>query len=269
VRGKAHTFKFEKSSNVNTSKPGEKVHMDLSGPFVPTLGGKIYRALFLDEKSDVVTTTLLSKKSDQADALENYRILMKAQYGVDVKVEKSDGGGEYTSNEHKRECLDRGVEQRFSSPYTPEQNGKAERKNRTLDEAISTVMFESGAPSQMWGEANEWVTFTCTHNNIPKFKSESGEFVSRLNILRGDETKFDPENFRIFGTEAWAYIPKQIRQGPKSHIRMKATQCIFLGYMTEMKAYRPWDIENGKVIRAAFQHVVTNEDSFPWKDKRN
>ena len=265
VKGKIHTFPFKTVKDHTKYGPGEKVHMDLSGPFVPSQGGKRYRALYLDDRSDVVHSSLLLTKDQQADALEGYRAMMKAQYGVDIKVEKSDGGGEYISNHHQEECKEAGIKQEFSSPYAQQQNGRPERKHRTLDEAISTAMLHAGAPANMWGEANNWVVHT--HNNMPYEKKDDGNWLTRMNILRGDEKAFNYENLRPFGCEAWAYIPKQVRQGHKSHIRVKAKHCIFLGYMPDMAAYRLWDMKTQDVIKASYQHVICNEECFPWRNQ--
>ena len=91
---------------------------------------------------------------------------------------------------------------------------------------------------------------------------------SRRAILRDDPKEFDLENLRPFGCEAWAWLPKEVRAGYKSHVQLKARHGIMLGVQDGMNAYRLWDPAKRKVFFAAFQHVVTNEACFPWRDKK-
>ena len=68
----------------------------------------------------------------------------------------------------------------------------------------------------------------------------------------------------------WRYLPKATREGPKSHVRMKCKKCIFLGYdAPDASIYRVWDPVKQRVQRVASGHVISEEDVFPWKDKRN
>ena len=159
IRGKAHAFPFKSRRSPVLYAPGEKVYFDLGGPFVPTFNRKKYRAIFVDETTGYWTVAFLRNKSDFNMAKERYRAWVKTQTKTDVAVEHGDRRGEFTSNEQKENARDRGVEQHFSAPYCPEQNGKAERANRTLDEAVTTAMMNCDAPAGFWGEATRWVVF--------------------------------------------------------------------------------------------------------------
>ena len=268
VHGKMHSFTFPKTSkSTRTWDPGQYVHMDLAGPFWPTWAGKRYRALFLDERSDVAFTVLLRTKDEQTQALETYRTFIKTQYGITVTHEKSDYGGEYVSNASAERLESTGVRPEWSGPGAPQQNGKPERKHRTLDEAIRTVMDHAGAPADMWGEANGYVVFT--HNHTP-YELDPGTktWRSRLQILEGEDARLDLDRLRTFGCEAWAYIPKGRRDGPKSHLQLRARHCVFLGYEPMAAVYRLWDLDKKKVIRCARQHVICNEASFPWRARK-
>ena len=164
--------------------------MDLAGPFWPTWGGKRYRSLFVDEASDAVFSVLLLTKDEQQRAIHTYRTFIKTQYGVTVTREKSDYGGEYVSNAAGERLENSGVLPEWSGPGAPQQNGKPERKHRTLDEAIRTVMDYAGAPANMWGEANGYVVFT--HNHVPyRFDSDAKTWKSRMQLLEGSDSQVD------------------------------------------------------------------------------
>ena len=64
-----------------------------------------------------------------------------------------DNGGEYVSGTFAQWCQDRGIGQQFSSPYSPQQNGRAERLNRTLLEKVRAMLLDSGMSEGFWVEA--------------------------------------------------------------------------------------------------------------------
>ena len=267
IQGKLHAFPFKSRTRPAQHSPGEKVHFDLGGPFVPTIFGEKYRAIFVDDQTSMWKAYFMRKKSDFEKNKEKYVAWMKKQAKIDVTVMHSDRGGEFTSNAQKEKAENEGVEQILSSPYAPAQNGKAERHNRTLDEAVTTAMMLCNAPANFWGECTRWVVFT--HNNIPNIKSENGSYKSRKQMLLPHDRGFNVDFLRNFGSESWLYIRKSERSGRKSHIRLKAIPCIFLGYEDNMSSYRLWDLIAKKIRIAAWEYVVTNENSFPWKNKEN
>ena len=70
------------------------------------------------------------------------KALVENAYGRKIKYMRSDNGGEYISSEFLQICLDSGIKIQHSIPYTPQQNGVAERKNRALKE-MTTCMMEA------------------------------------------------------------------------------------------------------------------------------
>ncbi len=78
---------------------------------------------------------------------------MKPQVGFKAKILRSDNGGEYRSHAMKDHCKKNGIRQEFTIPHNPEQNGMAERANRTLVEMTRCMLQDSGMRKQYWGEA--------------------------------------------------------------------------------------------------------------------
>ena len=79
--------------------------------------------------------------------------LIKNQNDVKVKQIRTDNGTEFRNQDLESFCEEKGISQNFSSPYTPEQNGVAERKNRILIEAARTMLNGSVLPKHFWTEA--------------------------------------------------------------------------------------------------------------------
>ena len=69
-----------------------------------------------------------------------------------MKCLRSDNGGEYTSNEFKSYCSEKGIRHEKTVPCTPQQNGVAERMNRTIVEKIRCMLRMANLPKSFWGE---------------------------------------------------------------------------------------------------------------------
>ena len=93
---------------------------------------------------------------------------MKNQLNKNIKILKSDRGGEYESNDFSELCAKFDIIHQSTAPYTPQQNGIAERKNRTLKEMINSMLVSSEAPQNLWGEA--LLTANYILNRVPHKK---------------------------------------------------------------------------------------------------
>jgi transposase InsO family protein len=70
-----------------------------------------------------------------------------------IKILRLNNGGEYTSNEFGSFCRDVGIKRELTTPYNPQQNGVVERKNRTIMEALKTMIHNQYLPMHLWIEA--------------------------------------------------------------------------------------------------------------------
>ena len=273
VNGKMHQFPFKSIGEKIPCKPGEIIDSDLAGPFVNSRRHYRYRAVYIDQATDYVMSILLPVKSQQEAAWNWLYNWVKTQTGNSPKIHHADLGGEYVSKTSYNTALKQGLQKRFAAPGASNQNPIAERKNRTLDEAISTIMHNAGAPSTFWGLANEHVVFT--HNHLPYRKLQDPndenkwEWQSRAQLFLSTERKFDVNDLRVWGCEMWGYVPVKRRTGAKNHLRLKTRHGIFVGYDKTSKAYLIYDITARKIFKAARQHTVANESVFPWRDKKN
>mgnify|MGYP002776780872 CR=1 FL=1 len=119
------------------------------------------------------------------------------------------------------------------------QNGVAERINRTIQERVTTMLQHSGLKLEFWAEALQTVVYLINLSSSKAIKLE----VSQALWSRKEPTY---GRLRIFGCEAYAFIPREKRTKLSPH----AMKCIFLGYGTDGEfGYRLWDPENRKLIQ--------------------
>ena len=137
------------SKNVmTTSRPLELLHMDLVGPVAYlSIGGSKYDLVIVDDFSRFTWVFFLQEKSETQGTLK--RFLRRAQSEFELKVKKirSDNGFEF-KNLQVEEYLEEGIKHEFSAPYTPQQNGVVERKNRMLIDMVRTMLGEHKTPER-------------------------------------------------------------------------------------------------------------------------
>jgi IS30 family transposase len=85
--------------------------------------------------------------------IREFKALIKNLSERKIKILRSDNGGEYTSKEFVSFCRDVGIKRELTTPYNPQQNGVAERKNRTIMEAVKTMIHDQDLPMCLWAEA--------------------------------------------------------------------------------------------------------------------
>ncbi|CAN7110978.1 unnamed protein product, partial [Brassica rapa subsp. narinosa] len=100
-----------------------------------------YFVTFIDEKSKYTWLTLIPSKDRVIDAFKNFQAYVTNHYHARIKILRSDNGGEYTSYAFKSHLDHHGILHQTSCPYTPQQNGVAERKNRHLMEVARVWML--------------------------------------------------------------------------------------------------------------------------------
>ncbi|GJU83818.1 retrovirus-related pol polyprotein from transposon TNT 1-94 [Tanacetum coccineum] len=130
----------------------ELIHSDiceLNG--ILTRGGKRYFITFCDDSSRYLYVYLLRSKDEAFDSFKVYKAEVENQLGKRIKILRSDRGGEYFTGMFDAFCEENGI--KHERTYTPQQNGLAERKNRTLVEMVNCMLNQSGLPTNLWGEA--------------------------------------------------------------------------------------------------------------------
>jgi len=153
VYGKQARQKFK--SGKHTSKGIlDYIHSDLWGPSPKiSYGGSSYFVSFIDDYSRKVWIYLLKKKADVFDIFKQFRALVEKSTGRFIKCLRTDNGTEFTSKEFDNYCKKDGIERHKTTVYTPQQNGVAERMNRTLLERARSMLSNANLQQELWGEA--------------------------------------------------------------------------------------------------------------------
>ncbi|GJX46834.1 retrovirus-related pol polyprotein from transposon TNT 1-94 [Tanacetum coccineum] len=142
-KGKHYRASFKTKRSFSINKSLHLLHMDLFGPVkTQTINHNKYTLIIVDEYSRYTWVFCLKKKSDAAECIISFIRKMENLNEVRVNELRSDNGIEFRNHKLEEFCDEKGISQNFSSPCTPEQNGVAERRNRTLIEAAKTIALD-------------------------------------------------------------------------------------------------------------------------------
>jgi transposase InsO family protein len=139
---------------MTTDRPLELLHMDLFGPIAYiSIGGSKYCLVIVDDYSRFTWVFFLQKKSQTQETLRRFLRRAQNEFGLGIKKIRSDNGTEFKNSPIEGLLKDEGIKHEFSSPYTPQQNGVVDRKNRTLLDMTRTMLDEYKTSNRFWVEA--------------------------------------------------------------------------------------------------------------------
>ena len=141
---------------------------------VLTKGGKKYFMTLIDDSTRYCSVYLLKSKDEALNFFKIYKAEVENQLDRKIKRLRSDRGGEYFSNEFDAFCAEHGIIHERTPPYSPQSNGVAERKNRTLTDLVNAMLDTSGLSKAWWGEA---ILIAChVLNQVPTKNKEITPF---------------------------------------------------------------------------------------------
>jgi transposase InsO family protein len=120
---------------------------------VRTRHGGSYFITFIDDFTRYGHVYLISHKFEALDCFRRYVSLVENQLDKSIKALRTDRGREYLSEQFKELCDEKGIMRQLTMPRTPQQNGVAERRNRTLLEMVRSIMEQANLPISYWGDA--------------------------------------------------------------------------------------------------------------------
>jgi len=118
----------------------------------PTRGEKNYFVTFIDNCSKYCYVYLLRSKDETFDMFKMFKAEVENQLGKEIKMLRSYRGSEYESLALSEFCESYGIIHQMIAPYTSQQNGIAEKKNRTLKDMINCMLNSLGLPHNLWGK---------------------------------------------------------------------------------------------------------------------
>jgi len=229
------------------------VHSDLCGPMQTTsINGERYFITFTDEMSGRVSIYLLPTKEGALAAFQAYRARAEKSSGKEIKAIRTDGGGEYLNKQFLQHLKEDGIHHIVSPPYSPAQNGLAERMNRTIMEGARCLLEDAKISKEFWGHAV--LTAAHIHNRLP-----SGSHKSISPIEHGTGRTPSIGHLRIWGSTTWVHIPKERRR----KLDPKSVKGILVGYEEDAgtKVYRVYDPESKRLLLS--RDVIIDEGRNP------
>lgn len=244
--GKSHRLPFMKNVPPRNVKVGEFIHSDVAGPMQETsLGGSRFYVNFKDHVSSFRCIYFMKHKSDVLEKFKEYEAMVRNKFGHSIKILRVDNGKEFINSAMMDFMISHGILLETTAPYTPQQNGRSERDNRTIMESARTMLHASGLPLRLWAEAVNTAVYSLNRTSSSQVKDTPSEIwmSRRPNVA----------HMKIFGTIAFAHTPKMKRK----KLDAKSRKMFFVGYQKESTNYRLYDPDTGQIVIS--REVVFNE----------
>uniref|UniRef100_A0A5S6Q1Z4 Integrase catalytic domain-containing protein n=1 Tax=Trichuris muris TaxID=70415 RepID=A0A5S6Q1Z4_TRIMR len=194
-----------------------------------TPSGNRYMLTLIDDYSRFTVVRLVKSKDEVTSAIKEYVAKMKNRFGKKPIAFRTDNGKEYVGLELKKYFREEGIEHQRTVPYTPQQNGVAERKNRSLTEMAKCMLLDAGLHNRFWGEAVRSAAYL--QNRIPSRCIDKTPYE----LFFGRKPELG--HVRVFGSKVFCFVPKQRRRKWDD----KAVEGVLIGYDDATKGYRILD----------------------------
>ncbi len=255
VLGKGHRHAIPKKSRTRATRLLEVVHSDVNGPLeVPSLGGSRYFLTFIDDFSRWTYLYTMEAKSETFDCSKRYHAHAERHTGAkiesvnvirrtrktaeELKALRTDNVGGYLSNEFKSYLEEHGIQHQLTVAYTPQQNGVAERMNRTLVDCVRSLLHTAQLDKTFWAEALNTAVYV--RNRV--FSRSLPKNITPYHRWMGKAP--DLSYLRVFGSKYLYILPKkQVKK-----LDPRAKQGLMMGYSNQSKGYKIWDIESSKLV---------------------
>ncbi|CAL2236260.1 unnamed protein product [Prunus armeniaca] len=213
INGKQHRDPIPKKSTWRATQKLELIHANICGPITPTSNS-------------------------------NKRLF--------VKCLRTDRGGKFNSNEFNDFCKQSGIKRQLTTAYTPQKNGVAERKNRTVMNMVRSMLYDKNIPKNFWPEAVNWTIHVL--NRCPTLAVKD---VTPEETWSGVKPLVD--HFQVFGCIAHVHVPEERR----TKLDNRSITCVLLGVSEESKGYRLFDPVAKKVV-VSRDVIFEEEKEWDW-----
>lgn len=231
-------MQHERAQNI-----GERIFSDVAGPFADK-GSVRYRITWIDDKTNFLHTDHTFSKDGMTvkEKFERYQAWIERQHNCKIKYVHTDNGSEYTTDVLLSKYRSDGIVPEFTQVDTPEQNGRAERMNRTLNERTRALLADAHLdPRKYWVFADQHAT---TLTNYTPDKTG----ISPFEQLTGKPPPW--EHLRVFGSVAFMHIPKSQR----TKLGKNSLKTIYLGMAPYGRGHLLADPTTGRTFTSRDVH---------------
>ena len=254
LAGKMCRKPFPAVGEIRSTRRLKLVHSDVCGPMhTPSIGGAKYFVTFIDDYTRCCAVYFMKHKSEVFDKFIEFEASVTNDVCKAIGTLRTDNGGEYLSTELQNYLKKKGIRHELTVPHSPQQNGVAERMNRTLVESARSMIAHAALPNIFWAEAISTAAYV--RNRLPTTALKENETPYE----RWYGRKPDVSHLRVFGCMAYAHVPDSERR----KLDKKSKKMRFVGYSLASKGYHLLDETNRKMyIR---RDVEFNENDFGQK----
>lgn len=246
--GKQCRFPFHKSVR-GELQPGDLVYSDICGPMSHiSIQGMRYFVLFKDAATSYRHVYFIKQKSDVMEVFKKYNAMIKNKYMHSVRILHTDNGREYVNKSFEDYLNKEGIVHERTAPYTPEQNGRVERENRTIVESARSMLYARDVPLDLWAEA-----INCAVYLLNRTSSSQTPQKTPFELWNGIKPHLG--HVKIFGSIGYVHIPDQLR----TKLEKKSEKMILVGY--DNNNYRMFSQETKRVKIS--RNVIFDEQHVP------
>jgi hypothetical protein len=237
LEGKSHKTKGQNKLS-DSLRPLELIHTDIAGPFLKSLNSKRYIITFIDDYTRSIFIYPIATKGEAIDKLRHLYSKLEASTDLKIARIRADNAKEFKSIKWNKYTKEKGIITEYTAPYSPEQNGIAERYNRIILDHARAVITAKKIPLKLW----PWVFESIGYILNRVYSKPIGK--TPYEALIG--SKPDISNLRILGSLVYRLIPKETRN---SKLEPLAEEGILIGYVsTNYQVYIP-ETDTVRVIR--------------------
>ncbi|KAJ4818128.1 hypothetical protein LUZ62_030694 [Rhynchospora pubera] len=243
---KSHKLPFASRTSLSRA-PLELVHSDLWGPSpVLSKDGYRYYVIFVDDFTHFTWLYFLRTKDELPKVFSLFKQQVENLLNHTIKILRTDGGTEYKPLSR----LFPQITYQTTCPYTPQQNGLAERMHRHIVELSLATMTHASIPLQFWDEIFASIVYLI--NRLPSSSTKLIPFQQLFN------TKPDYTFLRVLGCLCFPYL----RPYNDHKLQHRSLPCVFIGYAYHQKGYKCLHIPTNKIYIS--RHVIFDEIAFPF-----
>jgi hypothetical protein len=234
----------------------ELIHSNVCGPMPSaSISRYVYYVSFIDDYSCKTWVYFLKSKDEVFSKFKEFKALIENLSKRNIKILWSDNGGEYTSKEFVNFCKDVGIKRELTTPYNPQKNDVAERKNRTIMEVVNTMIHDQDLLMCLWAEVAMAVVYVqnrLSHSALG-LKTPEEMFTGK---------KPDVSHLKIFGFPVLIHITKEKR----NKLEPSGKKGIFVGHCEVSKAFRIYILVHHHIDIS--KDVTFDEDAALNKSRR-
>lgn len=228
---------FPTQSKFTSEHVLQLVHGDLCGPISPpTPAGNQYFMLLVDDYSRMMWVYMLKSKNEALNCFKKFKLLVENASKKRIQVFRTDRGGEFCSNAFESCCEQAGILRHYTAPYTPQQNGVVERRNRTVMAMTRSLLKERGVPAKFWGEAVRHSVYL-----LNKLPTRALSDITPYQAWFGQKPSV--ESLKVFGCLAYMKVPSPLTR----KLDDRSSLLVHFGREPGTKAYRLYDPILGRI----------------------